>query len=488
MRLGASLTSQSQIVVEYDLKVSMPDGTDLSADVFRPAGAGRCPVILVRTPYDKLSAPAQLASHGFDPLAAVRAGYAVVFQDCRGKFASEGRFRYFLDESEDGAATVAWAASMPWSDGSVAMTGPSYVAMTQLLAAVRTPLGLKAIVPTVAGSETYDGFLYQGGAFQLGFAFLWAVNMIYRDLVFRETRGEDVATERALAAALAADPWAALEHRPLCSAGPLAELAHCTPVVAGYQEWLEHPDRDAFWRSTAINEHYGSIDVPAIHIANWYDIFLRGSLENYVGLRERAASERARTNQRLVIGPSTHGPPNDAIGDIWLGSQAMALYGQAASLHLDFFDACLRGAEVPERPPVRLFVMGANRWRDESSWPLARARQSRYHLRADGGLTLEAPSDEPAAQFAYDPSNPVPTIGGATCLYRPFLAGARDRRANHGRTDVLVYSSSVLRKDLDRSRRVCTWRPQPGTPTSRSHYWTSMPTARRSGSPTVSCA
>lgn len=429
-------------VVEYDVPVPMPDGTVLRADVLRPCDDARHPAIVVRTPYDKLAAPAQLSSHGFDPLLAAREGYVVVIQDCRGKFASGGRFRHFRDEADDGAATIAWAASQDWSSGSVGMTGPSYMGIAQLLAATRRPPALKAMVPILAASETYDGFIYQGGAFQLGFALLWTVNMAYRDLVRRQAHGDDVGGDLDLVAGILADPWPALSALPLIELGPLAELAQRTPVLGNYAEWLRHPDRDEFWGETSVAAHYESIDVPALHISGWYDIFLKGALENYGGLRERAA-------QRLVVGPAGHGPPTDVVGELWFGPAAMAVAGQSPAWHLEHFGAFLRDAPIVERAPVRIFVMGADRWRDEDDWPLARAIPTRFYLRSGGSLTPGPPAQEEPDEFVYDPLDPVPTVGGNTCLYRPTLVGPRDRRPVHDRGDVLVYSTGVLSEDVE---------------------------------------
>jgi putative CocE/NonD family hydrolase len=425
-------------IVDYDVPVPMSDGTVLRADVFRPATAGRRPAILVRTPYNKLTAPAQLGSHGFDPLLAVREGYAVVIQDCRGMFASDGWFRHFRDEADDGAATIAWVASQGWSDGAVGMTGPSYMGIAQLLAATRRPPALKAVVPILAASEGYDGFIYQGGAFQLGFALLWTINMVYRDLVHRQAAAADLE----LVAGILADPWPALSALPLAGLGPLAELASRTPVLGNYAEWLRHPDRDAFWCETSVADRYGSIDVPALHVTGWYDIFLKGALENFLGLRDQAP-------QRLVVGPAGHGPPTDLVGELWFGPSALAVHAQSLALHLELFDAFLRGSPGVERSPVRIFVMGADRWRDEDDWPPARAVPTRFYLRSGGSLRREAPAEESPDEFAYDPRDPAPTVGGSTCLYRPTLVGPRDRRPVHGRADVLVFATEALSQDVE---------------------------------------
>jgi putative CocE/NonD family hydrolase len=429
----------TDLIVQYGLPVPMPDGTMLAADVFRPEAPGRYPVILVRTPYDKLEAPG-LAVFGADAFAFARAGYAVVVQDTRGTFASEGTLRHFRHEADDGAAAVAWAAQQEWSAGAVGMTGPSYVGATQLLAATRTPPALRAIVPIITASEYYESWTYQGGAFQLGFTQRWATDMAYAGLARRQARGEDVSGDREALEALIADRWSGFRHLPLL------DVPAGTPALANYEDWLRHPDRDDFWRATAINERYGTIHVPALHVAGWFDIFLEGSLENFHRLREEAGTPEARAGQQLIVGPWGHDTPGESFGDVWFGSGSPF---DLRGAYLEFFDAWLKGRPV-ESAPVRIFVMGANRWRDEDAWPLTRALETRLHLRAGGGLTQDPPVDEEPDTFVYDPRDPVPTVGGNTLLPGgSLLMGPRDRRSVQVRPDVLVYTTEPLTGDVE---------------------------------------
>jgi putative CocE/NonD family hydrolase len=433
----------SSITVDYDIPMRLEDGTLLASDIYRPAPRGRYPTILIRTPYDKLAAPLMVLLDGFDTLGAVRAGYVVAIQDVRGTFASGGDMRHFQHEADDGAAAIAWAAAQDWSNGVVGMTGSSYEAATQLLSATRTPPALKAIVPAVTGSEYYDGWTYQGGAFQLGFALRWAADMAYADMRGREARGEDVSAGRDALEAVVHDLWGAFWRLPL------VELPNSSPWLRNYGEWLAHPDRDAFWRSTAIKDQYDRIDVPALHIAGWNDIFLKGSLENFVGLRDGAASEQARQGQRLIVTPWGHDTPQEFVGDVLLGPAGHPLNVNLPLTQLEFFDHHLKREPADEVAPVRIFVMGANEWRDETEWPPARAIPTRLYLRANGALSREAPGDEQADEFSYDPRDPVPTVGGSTYLPGSgFFSGPRDRRAVEQRPDVLVYTSRPLQDDL----------------------------------------
>jgi uncharacterized protein len=433
----------SSITVDYDVPMRLQDGTLLATDIYRPAQRGRYPTILIRTPYDKFATPGMLALDGFDALGAVRAGYVVAIQDVRGAFASGGDLRHFRHEAEDGAAAIAWAAAQDWSNGLVGMTGSSYYAATQLLSAIRTPPALSAIVPAITGSEFYDGWTYQGGALQLGFTLRWAAGMAYADMLNREARGEDVSAGREALESVVQDPWGAYWRLPL------VELPNSSRWLRNYGEWLAHPDRDDFWRATAIKEHYDRIDVPAVHIAGWNDIFLKGSLENFVGLRSGAASEHARQEQRLIVTPWGHDPPQEFVGDVLLGPAGNPLNVNLGLTQLEFFDHHLKGEPADEVAPVRIFIMGANEWRDEAEWPLARAVPTRLYLRANGALSREAPADEQPDKFSYDPRDPVPTVGGSTYLPGSgFFTGPRDRRALEQRSDVLVYTSDPLHDDL----------------------------------------
>ena len=433
----------SSTVVDYDVPMRLGDGTLLATDVYRPAEAGRYPTILIRTPYGKSATPITLALDGFDTMSTVRAGYVVAIQDVRGTSASAGHMRHFQHEAHDGAEAIAWAAAQQWSDGSVGMTGCSYDAATQLLSATRTPPALKAIVPAITGSDYHDGWTYQGGAFQLGFVLHWAAEMAYVEMLNREARGEDVSAGRETLEAVIDDMWAAFWRLPL------VELPESSPWLRNYGEWLAHPDRDDFWRATSVREQHHRIDVPALHIAGWNDIFLRGSLENFRGLRDGAASEHARQAQRLIVTPWGHDTPREFVGDVHLGPAGNPLNVNLAQTQLEFFDHHLKGESAGDVAPVRIFVMGANEWRDETDWPLAGAIPMRLYLRSGGELSREAPADEQPDEFSYDPRDPVPTAGGNTYLPGSgFFSGPRDRRSIEERPDVLVYTSEPLQDDL----------------------------------------
>jgi putative CocE/NonD family hydrolase len=433
------------VSIERDVPVPLPDGTTLRADLWRPADGHPAPVLLQRTPYDK--GFALVVQTGLDPARAVAAGYAVVVQDVRGRYASEGTFDPFVHESSDGAATIAWVAEQPFCDGRVATYGGSYVGATQLLAAVERPPALRAMLPHVTSADYHDGWTTEGGAFQLGFALRWALSLAAGELERREERGEDVGELKERVDAELADPWGGYRRLPLVDQPVLAELA---PY---YLRWLEHPARDAFWRRLSVRDRLDAIDVPALHLGGWHDVFLQGTLATYAELR---ALDRAP--QRLVIGPWAHSGWGDAVGEVLYGPEASRYALDPTDLHLRFFDATLGGAEAEQTAPVRIFVMGADRWRDEDEWPLARARARRLHLRAGELLTWEAPEPgEDSRTYTYDPADPVPTGGGRTLMpgHEASIAlGSRDQRAIEARPDVLVYTTAPLERDLEVTGKV----------------------------------
>jgi putative CocE/NonD family hydrolase len=415
------------VIVHENVAVPMRDGVVLRADVYRPDTDAPVPALVNRTPYGRSSPLIQLAA--IEPRRVVEAGFALVCQDVRGRFGSEGEFYAFFSDVEDTFDTVEWTAAQAWCSGDVGMAGRSYAAAVQWLGATGRPPHLKAISPIVSGSDFFDGWLYDGGAFQLGFNVLWiwlmsnprAINKL--DTVFR--------------------------HLPLRTL-PIPDLVWARQ----YAHWLAHSTDDHYWRGLSINRRYERIDVPAFIIGGWYDVFIRGTLENYVGMRARGGSDRARAGVRLLVGPwahgSTYGPYPDHSFDLFAPDDAL----DVPELQLRFFAHHLLGAAngVDAEPPVRIFVMGENRWREEDDWPLARATETPWYLHADGELTREPPGDERPDEFAYDPNDPAPTIGGPTSLPARMMkanSGPLDQRRLAERSDVLVYTSAPLAEPLE---------------------------------------
>lgn len=404
----------------------MRDGVVLRADVYRPDGGAPVPALVNRTPYDRTSPLIQLAA--IEPERAVEAGFALVCQDVRGRFESEGDFYTFFPDGEDTFDTVEWAAAQPWCDGRVGMVGRSYAAAVQWLGAALQPPHLAAISPIVTGSDFYRGWIYEGGAFQFGFNVFWIWLM-------SNPRGASKLDE-------------VYAHLPLRT---LPVPDHDWARL--YAHWVAHSTDDHYWRALSINRRYDRIDVPAYIVGGWYDVFVRGTLENYVGLRRRAEAEGTPA-PRLLVGPwahgSTYGPYPDHSFDVFGGADALDVPG----LQLRFFARHLRGEAngLDDEAPVRIFVMGENRWRDEDDWPLARATEEAWHLRGGGGLTREAPGDEPPDEYVYDPNDPAPTIGGPTSLPARLMkpnSGPLDQRRLADRPDVLVFVSEPFEEPVE---------------------------------------
>ncbi|MDH4383341.1 MAG: CocE/NonD family hydrolase [Gammaproteobacteria bacterium] len=438
-----------QLTIEKHLQVPMRDGVLLATDVYRPAGAGPFPVVMMRLPYNK-EQPVLLFLAG-DILRVAQAGYAVVVQDCRGTWASEGEFSPYFQEAEDGADAIAWAAAQAWSTGAVGMMGASYYGATQWLAATQAPPALKAIAPFITTDQYFEKWTYQGGAFQLGFMLQWAsVTFGVAEAVRRLMRGTGdaagVGSAIGAADAVAANYW----HLPLCE---LPEVANLTPYV---KDWLAHPDYDDYWRAAAPCEHYENITTPALNFGGWYDLFLGGTLANY-------AAMKGRTPQKLVIGPWVHGYNGGVYPARNFGLMAHDGVADVTAAQIRWFDHFLKGEAngVLDEPPVKIFVMGPDVWREEADWPLPDTDWQQWYLHsagsagtkpADGVLARTTPDKEPADSYLYDPRNPVPTVGGASFLPGLFIAanaGPRDQREVEQRADVLCYTSEVLTADME---------------------------------------
>jgi putative CocE/NonD family hydrolase len=394
-----------------------------------------------------------------DPLRAARHGYVVVIQDTRGRYTSEGEFYPFRDDIHDGYDTVEWAASQPWSSGKVGMYGSSYVGATQWQAAKSCPPHLVAIAPRVTASNYHEGWTYQGGAFELGFNVSWTMgNLTLANFPSLAAR-KPIPQGRRVKLAQAVD---ALESAFCCL--PLKEFPHLQDGLADYfYDWLAHPDYDDYWKHLSIEEYHSRITVPALNIGGWYDIFLGGTLRNYLGMREQGATEAARRGQKLLVGPWQHGSSRGPgiAGDHYFGLGSDPLAIDLEGVLLRWFDCWLKGANngIMDEPPVRLFVMGDNVWRDEQEWPLTRARSVKYYLHSqgkanstngDGTLSPQPPGDEPPDVFLYNPADPVPTRGGPLCCHAYFMAGgAYDQQEIERRHDVLVYSTPPLERDVE---------------------------------------
>lgn len=404
------------------LSVPMRDGVRLAANLFLPAEHVHLPAILVRTPYGK----------GTDLIpnyqAFVDRGYAVVVQDVRGRYESEGVFEQLRHEPEDGDDTLNWIASQTWSNGKIGMIGGSYLGITQWKAALRNNPHLKAIFPVVSGDDDYrDRYYSRGGAVKLGHRLQWMAENL-------RTPGYEPDFNRFV--------W----HLPLRTSDRAATGA----TSEAYQQAMNHPTFDRFWRAISTQEHLEKIHIPVFAVGGWYDNYVQSDIEAYVTLRKTTGTNR------LLIGPWPHNM-SYKFADADFGPEAAV---PVRRLQLQWFDQWLAGKETPLTavPPLKVFVMGANQWLETQEWPPAESRPAVLYLDSNGhantvagdgrlrrGLSPRVTEDV----YTYDPRNPVPTRGGAVCCNpRVFPWGPLDQREVEGRADVLVYTTQRLRRDL----------------------------------------
>jgi hypothetical protein len=433
--------------VMRDVAVPMRDRTCLRADVYRPAGPGPHPVLVMRAPYSKAWAQTVVYAH---PYWYASRGYIVVVQDTRGRFASDGAFAPWVNEATDGYDTVEWAAALPDANGKVGMYGFSYAGSTQLQAAALRPPHLTAIAPAFASLDLYGDWIYPGGALSWAFIASWGVADLAAESA-RRLGAEDL--EEQLHASLRSLPGSYWHL-------PISEYPHLPETAAPYfREWLAHPWRDQFWPDRDPSSLLSDVAVPALHFGGWSDVFVRGTLASFAALVAAGARD-----QRLIIGPWMHMPwipwsPPEDDGPDGIGS--------VDALQLEWFDRWLEpagrdGAGVAHGlhgdDAVRVFVMGAERWKRLATWP-PEVQSMQWYLHSsgransrfgDGKLSGEAPGTEDCDVFVYEPRNPVPSIGGRSCCDPDLVpVGFADQRSVEVRNDVLVYSSEPLDEPLE---------------------------------------
>jgi putative CocE/NonD family hydrolase len=452
------------VIREQDIMVAARDGVLLATDVYRPAEGNvvapeRLPVLLHRTPYDKSEAAAvaiaeTLAKHG----------YVVVVQDTRGRHHSQGVFeKYYSYDAYDGFDIVEWAAKQPFSDGKVGMYGTSYAAHTQADAAKLAPPHLRALLLNMGGmSNAWDHSVRYDGAFEMGRQLTWAWSQALDD-------AKDPVTKAMLSKEDVNAWYSALPIRK-----GLSPLSVAPNYERYYLDEATHSDYDSHWDTLGMQweKFYGqTADVPMMHVGGWYDIYLRGTIENW-----RRLGALKKSPMRLVIGPWTHhGNTATFAGDVDFGVDA-AIKDFDTNFHLAWFDYYLKGIKTAAstQAPVRYFLMGTGdghkdaagrlyhggEWRESKVWPPAEARAATFYLHADGSLDVHAPSppESAATVFQFDPAHPVPTIGGG--VSKRLKDGAYDQRERadmpgsrpaylplRARSDVLVFESEILKQD-----------------------------------------
>jgi putative CocE/NonD family hydrolase len=419
-----------------NVAIPMRDGIVLRGDVILPSGSGRHPVLVYRTPYGKHLAREEYKT--FEK--AVTRGYAVVVQDVRGRYASDGEFAPYQNEGRDGYDTIEWAARQDWSDRNVGTFGLSYPGAVQWLAAVENPPHLKAMVPAMTFS-TPRNFFYSGGVFD-GSWLDWIWLNIAPDLRRRKNLPGPRTREEATSS------WKS-DHQRLQGFLPLQDLPDLKQVAPFYYEWLSHPPADSWWDWAELRNKYDRVHAAVLNLSGWYDEAYGpdGATTNYNGLLA-ARREEKNPRTRTIIGPWTHGGQEEhRSGEREFGPTAAIDYDE---LILRWMDHYLRGIDngVEREKPVRLFVMGDNSWRDEDAWPLPRAKEQSFYLAAKasgvstGGL-LATPSKaaEAYSAFVSDPAHPV------SDPYDEY--GAHDYRVFAKREDVLAFDTEPLNENIE---------------------------------------
>jgi putative CocE/NonD family hydrolase len=424
------------IRIEKDVELPMRDGTILRADVWRPDDDGAYPALVQRTPYLK----EHTGSDDWLRLElAVPQGYAAVVQDVRGRFASDGVWRGLTSatweqEARDTFDTVEWVAEQPWCDGKIGIYGGSYLGAIAFLGANAHPPHLRAIAPAFIGSRD-KAHLDTGGAFNLELWIRYHLNMIAGQLPRLRASGEISESDAERITALARDPRSVIEHLPLreCQDFDLPGMPFTlAELLTG--------DEIGLPRSLAL----AAIDVPALLIGGWHDVYCARTVDDYRQLAARSSGNGPeRSEHRLIMGPWTHSMPFGVQGDLDFGSESLAL----TSVHttqLAFFDRHLKdGADA--LPPVRYFVMGANEWRDTDQWPPPGTTTQCWYLHTATISRQPPQAGEPPDRYLYDPAYPVPTIGGRI----GGVAGPRDQSRLARRDDVLCFTSDPLSASLE---------------------------------------
>jgi len=458
---------QYEVVCRRNVMVAMRDGVRLATDLYLPAQEGAAdgafPVLLERTPYNKLRGDLVKMAKFF----ACR-GYAVAMQDVRGRFGSEGEWYPFALEGPDGFDTAVWLVAQPWCDGKVGTIGLSYSGSDQTAMASLNPPGLAAQFVSEGMSNYHTSAMRQGGALELRF-------MIYAFQMAITSR--EAAADRSLRALLERER---ANIREWLRRTPLKRGVSALRHLPSYEQWvldiLTHGDYDEYWKQHGYNaeEYYDQHkDVPIYFLTVWYDSYCRSVTDNYVAFRDKK-----RGPVRLMVGgwPHSTAPIGDTwAGDVDFGPDAAVDYND---LRLRWFDEQLRGLQtgLAGEPPVRLMIIGGGsglknddgrldaggEWRAFADWPPPGAQPTPFYLGSGGSLDSSPPAEGAAAsRYRYDPSDPVPTIGGNISVGyeimppggfdqrgRGDIFGASDRLPLAARHDVLVFQTPPLDRDI----------------------------------------
>ncbi len=429
--------SKDRIIVQNDVPIPMRDGVVLRGNVFRPDTGAQLPSLLLRTPYGK-------PTDGYERY--VRAGYVVVTQDSRGRYASDGDYVPFTvsdtGDAEDGYDTVEWLAQQPYCNGKVGTMGGSYNAWMQWqLAKLRPPHLVAMCAYTIPLELTEVDF---SGGFKPGRRVKWWMTTIAPDL--RRRQGLPPPHTPAEARKI----WDEIEHGRWLGFMPWLDLPRYLPEKLAFyvEDWLKHPNRTP-WKFEQI---HSEVAVPNLDISGWYD-HCNGTIAHLVGMQKNARISAARNGTKLVIGPWNHpGLGKQKIGEIDFGPQAKL---DTDGLIIRWFDYWLKGEAngIDSEKAARYFVMGLGKWKTSDTWPPAGLTEKVYYFSSNGNahqadgsglLTPEQRGEETCDEYTYDPNNPVPTL-----WTRELFTGPSDRRLLEYREDILYYRTPPLEADIE---------------------------------------
>ena len=427
--------------LERGVRCRMSDGVELFSDHYYPPRSAPHssphPTLLMRQPYGRAIASTVVYAH---PVWFARHGYNVVIQDVRGRGDSGGEFYPFRSEGRDGLETISWLRTRSESNGRVGMYGFSFQGMTQLLAAAEQPEGLQCIAPGMTAYDLYHGWFYHHGSLRLASSLGWGLQMLKADARRRRLRKASDRLEQAWANLAAQTSMLPFGDHP---------ALHGEGVPQYVRDWFDHAQPGEYWTSLDVSESLDRICVPALHISGWYDTYLKGSIDGFRTLSERAGSVFAREHQYLVAGPWQHIPWGDRIGAANFGPDALL---DTDAILLRWFNHWLKDSgEFSLEPRIRHFVVGENCWRQADAWPAKASHMLYLHSagransrKGDGALSTSPPSaDEPCDVFVYDPEVPVPAPGGSAAA-----SGQFDQAALEMGNNLLVYTTAPLRDAL----------------------------------------
>ncbi|MBI5397271.1 MAG: CocE/NonD family hydrolase [Verrucomicrobia bacterium] len=446
--LAPALAQQpATVIVERNVMVPMRDGVKLATFIRRPQTDAKVPAILSRTPYNA-KLPGSLDREAVRP-GDPSARFAMVFQDTRGRYASEGEFYPMKNEANDGYDAVEWVARQPWCDGNVAMNGGSYVGFTQLAAAMERPPHLRAIWAQVPPADLGNGTFFQGGTMRLELAQGWMIGQAFKSK--RVLRNEVLPPEL--------DRWQEKGqfsewcwHLPLRDAGAIALGG--PGYVQAWNDVVASWDKPRAWDAISALKNIEKLAVPVMVVGGWYDIFSQGNLDLWAALRARGGSDVTRRETRLIMGPWIHscrGPT----GAVSFPKADL----QLQQLQVEWFDRWLCGKTnaVVNWPVLRYYEMNGRGWVDAAEFPPKEAAPAKFYLTFDAASRRRALAAQPPAAdaapsaFTYDPTRPVPTLGGNNLT---IVRGIQDHWDHSQRADVVGFETAPLEKDLTVAGRV----------------------------------